>query len=268
MMIQQAGQPIRGGPTRANLFWLNDEQWGEDEASHSKLIDLARDCRVRELEKKPGRPRGFSHKSLRQDGIKSQETHLHAMKKPHLPRRRHCRIESGPRPPSAYRISTNRLCSIQHSVQKATSSPSLRKAIFAPFLWLFETGALDACGGGLASVLDVPGGCISVPGWRCRRTCRRLPLQKAPAIWRIQPRRRKISPPRAHSELQLRLGHALSKGICPAIGSAIKGLLCSPLGWRPARRPNAESSTGHEETSHVSPIPDRRGAGSDLVPVR
>jgi hypothetical protein len=77
------------------------------------------------------------------------------------------------------RTPTNLGVSDFHSVRKVTRSLGLQKDIFAPLLCPFGNGRYQPAAGGLASVLDVPGGCISVPGWRCRRTCRRLPLRNA-----------------------------------------------------------------------------------------
>jgi len=69
-----------------------------------------------------------------------------------------------------------------------------RKPYFSRFQVYLTTEYTSLAAGGLASVLDVPRGCISVPGWRCRRTCRQLPLQNTPAIGEFQTRRRRISP--------------------------------------------------------------------------
>jgi hypothetical protein len=112
----------------------------------------------------------------------------------HLPRRRRGQLEMdalSPDPDQSWRIRF-------HSVRKVTRSLGLQKDIFAPFLCLFENGGCLPAAGGLASVLDVPGGCISVPGWRCRRICRRLPLRNARQLVNFKRGGGRVSPPRAY----------------------------------------------------------------------
>jgi hypothetical protein len=101
----------------------------------------------------------------------------------------------------------------------------------------------------LASVLDVPGGCISVPGWRCRRTRRRLPLHKYTGNFGEFPtRRRKISPPRVRIGANCGLGRLVTlpqrlKGVAGDAGDkgvwlraeGVVGLLRSPMRRRPAQ---------------------------------
>jgi hypothetical protein len=119
----------------------------------------------------------------------SHQTFFH-----HLPRRRRGQLEMdalSPDPDQSWRIRF-------HSVRKVTRSLGLQKDIFAPFLCLFENGGCLPAAGGLASVLDVPGGCISVPGWRCRRTCRRLPLRNARQLVNFKRGGGRVSPPRAY----------------------------------------------------------------------